>query len=508
VGGTPTEAWIPRGRILADPDLAPLERDFPFSFIAHPFINDRPQAHLRAWVQSGRETPVPGHFFRSGFMHAAAIEPMKGLPIAGVLWYQGESNAHDATRHRTLLALLIDTLRESLGDPDLPLLQVQLPGLDREEWPEFRESQAAVLDTPGVAMVTAFDLGHPTDVHPHRKKPVGERLARLALEIVYRRELLGRPPMLAGDVSFDGSRIEVTIARSGSGLRLEGDSPARSFWIAGEDRIFRRATWVDASGDRVRAECDAITEPAALRFAWEADPFPALRRIDDDMPVAPFRTDNWKPVRIACIGDSITHGHGLAHRDAQSYPAHLSRFVGPLFDVRNFGRSGTNIIKRIKRAEWDRAFVKNAPHERALAFEPDVVVVNLGINDVPEEGFDLDEFVKDYLELIDTYRALRTKPAILIWHPLAPLFEGHRFHDHPRLREVNAAIARVARIAKIPTIDMLDPLRDHPEWFPDFIHPNSAGARAIACRIHDAMRRIGLPVSPISTAVKAKERDR
>jgi len=321
VGGTPTEAWIPRDRILAKPALASLERDFPFSPIAHPFINERPQTHLQTWVQSGRESPAPEHFFRPGFMHAAAIEPLRGLPVAGVLWYQGESNAHDATQHAQLFALLAASLREAFGNPDLPVLQVQLPGLDREEWPQFRESQAAALGLRGVAMVTTLDLGHPTDVHPRSKKPVGERLARLALETVYQRDLLGRPPLLDGKASLDGFTIEVTIAHVGSGLRLVGDNPASSFWIAGDNRAFARATSVEIAGDRVRVRCGSIDEPAAVRYAWEADPHPALCRIDDDMPVAPFRTDDWEPSLMAHAGERGASNHDSAQSDGQSDPS-------------------------------------------------------------------------------------------------------------------------------------------------------------------------------------------
>lgn len=495
VGGTPIEAWIPRDRVAADPDLAPLEHDFPFSELAHPFISSRAEAHLKCWVESGRSRPVPEHPFRPGFIYRAAIEPLRHLPIAGLLWYQGESNAHDAVQHEKLLRMLVFSMREAFDNRELPFLQVQVPGLNREEWPEFRESQSRVLDLPGVEMVTSLDLGHPTDVHPRNKHQVGERLARLALDTVYHELTPGRPPMLEA-FSRDGKWIDVTFSSPGSGIRLEGRNAASAFHVAGTDKVFRQATAVEISGNDMRVACDEIEQPATVRYAWEADPDPVLRRIDDDMPVVPFRTDPWNPIRIACVGDSITSGHGISNRDELAYPAQLSRLAGPLFDVRNFGRSGTNVIKRIRRGTWDRAFIKNIEHARALAFEPHVVIVNLGINDVAEETFDAAEFVNDYLELIEAYRSLPTDPVILIWSPLAPLFEGQRFHGHRRINEVNRAIAAVAREARVATIDMFTPLRDHGEWFPDRLHPAAAGAGEIARQIHEALRLAGLPVSP------------
>ena len=47
-----------------------------------------------------------------------------------------------------------------------------------------------------------------------------------------------------------------------------------------------------------------------------------------------------EPVRVACVGDSITYGHGIKDRLHDAYPGVLSSMLGEKYDVRNFGVSG------------------------------------------------------------------------------------------------------------------------------------------------------------------------
>lgn len=51
------------------------------------------------------------------------------------------------------------------------------------------------------------------------------------------------------------------------------------------------------------------------------------------------------PVKVACIGDSITYGLGLEDRDRDSYPAQLQRLLGAEYQVGNFGKSGATLLR-------------------------------------------------------------------------------------------------------------------------------------------------------------------
>ena len=80
-------------------------------------------------------------------MWSAGIEPLTPYAIRGAIWYQGESNAEtpeSVRRHGQLFPLLIEQWRKAWGQGDFPFLYVQLPAMDRPEWPLFRDGQRRV----------------------------------------------------------------------------------------------------------------------------------------------------------------------------------------------------------------------------------------------------------------------------------------------------------------------------------------------------------------------------
>lgn len=207
------------------------------------------------------------------------------------------------------------------------------------------------------------------------------------------------------------------------------------------------------------------------------------------LSIAPLPAQAQKITRVACVGDSITFGYGIANRERDSYPARLQVLLGSRYEVQNFGLSGSGVLKKARRAGsgWKRHYASHPQFEASVAFRPDIVVINLGINDVVHWVGLGGEFEGDYRELIRHYRSLPSKPKVFIWHRLAPLFEGHAYHRHPDVKRLNAAIGRVAKRLRVPTIDLEKPLVEHPEWFPDRIHPNEGGARRIAEVVAEAI---------------------
>ena len=229
-----------------------------------------------------------------------------------------------------------------------------------------------------------------------------------------------------------------------------------------------------------------MARPTQARYAWA--PYPEWSAVNGDgLPAAPFRTAAWEPVRVACIGDSITAGYGLDAPARESYPARLQSLPGAGFEVRGFGRAGTCVVDSTFRSGWHRAFGRSHEHADALLFQPDVVVSNLGINDVCEWEGTRAEFEPDYAALLAEYRGLASEPEVPVWSPLAPLFPGHAFHASPCLAQIDRSIARVARKSRSTAIDVREPLAAHPAWFPDNIHPDTRGTDAIARVVHAAL---------------------
>ena len=181
-------------------------------------------------------------------------------------------------------------------------------------------------------------------------------------------------------------------------------------------------------------------------------------------------------MRIACVGDSITFGHGLEHREADCYPAQLGRMLDENWIVGNFGISGSTLLKRGDKPYWNQE-----EFMRAQKFKPDIILILLGTNDSKDHNWaHKDDFVPDYLELIRTFRDLDSNPIVWIGLP-TPVFPGKPGITDERLVEnVIPAIRKVATKATAPIIDLHTALEGKTESFPDGVHPNAEGARLIA----------------------------
>ncbi|MBQ9694463.1 MAG: hypothetical protein IJV69_06885 [Kiritimatiellae bacterium] len=216
------------------------------------------------------------------------------------------------------------------------------------------------------------------------------------------------------------------------------------------------------------------------------------------------------PLKVACIGDSITYGTGLKNRDAESYPSQLQQLLGAEYEVRNFGNPGRGIYLHSWRGRERRGYRYMAEHQAALAWQPDIVICNLGINDNGEflkrERVRPGAFAEDYLLLLADYQALPTKPKLYIWGKLAPLAPGQNFYRSPEPFLMQPELAKVAATAHAQLIDMQEPLRPYlTTAFPDKIHPSAEGAKIIAETVYKALttspeKPVALPEDIAETA--------
>ena len=197
-------------------------------------------------------------------------------------------------------------------------------------------------------------------------------------------------------------------------------------------------------------------------------------------------------VKIACIGDSITYGLGLADRAKESYPAQLQKLLDEFepgkYEVRNFGNSGRGIYLDSMRGSEKRGFRYMPEHKAALEWKPDIVICNLGINDNGEYikeytgGRKRGQFEGDYLALLDDYRKANSNAKFYIWTKLSPLAEGQKFYRSPEPFLMQADLEVVAKKMDAVGLDMQEPLREKMDeiFARDKIHPNAEGAKIIA----------------------------
>ena len=197
-------------------------------------------------------------------------------------------------------------------------------------------------------------------------------------------------------------------------------------------------------------------------------------------------------IKVACIGDSITYGLGLADRETACYPAQLqqlldARYPG-VYEVRNFGNSGRGIYLDSMRGHEKRGYRWMSEHRAALEWRPDIVICNLGINDngeyikEHEGGRRRGQFADDYSALLNDYREANPRTRFFIWTKLAPLAKGQRFYGSPERFLMQPDLEEVARRIGATGIDMQSPLEAKAEQIlaKDKIHPDAEGARLIA----------------------------
>jgi len=158
------------------------------------------------------------------------------------------------------------------------------------QWAELREAQLKSLSVPNTGMAVAIDLGEWNDIHPDRKKEVGERLALAAEKIAYGEKNIVHSGPLFQSSTIDGNKMIISFTNTGSGLiAIDGDELSQ-FAIAGADKKF---VWAKAKieGDKVIVWNDNVPNPMYVRYAWADNPDNPNLYNKEGLPASPFRTD-------------------------------------------------------------------------------------------------------------------------------------------------------------------------------------------------------------------------
>ena len=252
----------------------------------------------------GKQLPRrPEVSFRNEVRHVPSalyngmVAPVTPLNLKGVIWYQGENDAHRGMFYQTIFEALIRDWRRQWRQEKLPFLFVQLANYQarRDEptdskWAELRAAQSAALRLPATGMACIIDIGEADNIHPRNKQDVGLRLALAGLHAAYGRQLVYSGPVLKG-MKTSGNKAAVTFNHVGGGLIVKGGDELKGFAVAGPDRKFVGAS-ARITGDKVIVSSDEVGKIAAVRYAWADNPECNLYN-SEGLPAVPFRTDDW-----------------------------------------------------------------------------------------------------------------------------------------------------------------------------------------------------------------------
>lgn len=275
-------------------------------------------AQKKASAPQPPDEPFPQNHL-AGYLFNGMISPILPYAMSGVIWYQGETNAHRAWQYRTAFPLLIADWRRQWNRGDFPFYFCQLANFmekktapSESEWAELREAQSQALKLPKTGEAVLIDIGESGDIHPKNKADVGERLAKIALANQYGKKIPFSGPVYQS-MKVEGNRIRLTFAPGGEPLvaktlpatydvktvagktaPLVRNSPAselEGFAICGADQKW---VWADAriDGDSVLVWSDKVPDPVAVRYAWADNPTCNLYSASG-LPATPFRTDDF-----------------------------------------------------------------------------------------------------------------------------------------------------------------------------------------------------------------------
>lgn len=189
------------------------------------------------------------------------------------------------------------------------------------------------------------------------------------------------------------------------------------------------------------------------------------------------------PIKIACVGNSITQGPGRDNPD--SYPLQMQAILGEAYEVVNFGVSGRTLLRKGDYPYW------NEPQfQQVKDFKADILIIMLGTNDSKPQNWQYaSEFRQDYLDMIAEFK--KTMPAdgkVYVIMPVPVTRENFGITPEVMNNEQRMMIMDIARDSGSELIDLYTPLMNKTELLPDGVHPNTEGLGIMASVIARAIR--------------------
>ncbi len=242
--------------------------------------------------------------FKPSIFYKSVVEPVIPFAIKGIVWYQGESNTlpdnsgrtilSRADEYETLLKALITSWRKVWNDENLPFNIVQLPNYSDPSgniyWSVIRQAQLDISQKmKNVGLTVTIDLGgNGATLHPHKKEPVGDRIALWALAKVYGKKGIVFSGPIIRSMNVSDGKVYLTFKHIGKGLVCRNDDTLNGFEISGNssrDKFIKANAVIKDS--QVVLSAPGLKNPYAVRYAWADNPAVSLFNAEG-LPACPF----------------------------------------------------------------------------------------------------------------------------------------------------------------------------------------------------------------------------
>ena len=263
VGGAPAEAYIDRKTLEFHPVLVDILYNWKDNDMIQDWCRGRAKKNIaKSSVKLQRHPYEPCYLYENGIM------PIAHYPIKGAIWYQGESNAHNVELHEIIFPTLIDSWRRTWNDAEMPFYFVQLSSINRPSWPHFRDSQRHMAaEIPNCDFAVSSDKGDPWDVHPKEKAPIGERLARLALNQTYGMQHVAMHGPTIECATQKGKKIVLEFSNARN-ITTSDSQPLRGLEVSGPAGPFIpvKDEQITIDGNRIIIKANGVYR---VRYAWK-----------------------------------------------------------------------------------------------------------------------------------------------------------------------------------------------------------------------------------------------
>ena len=280
IGGSATESWI--SREIIEERIPDILVDWTKNDMIQDWVRGRAEVNCKKSTANGQRHP-----YEPTYLYAINQPIIGDFTVKGMIWYQGESNAHNIELHEQLFPMVIESWREQQNNPNMPFYFVQLSSINRPSWCNFRNSQRIMSETlHNVGMVVSSDKGDEWNVHPIHKKEIGERLARVALNKSYEMSYITPSGPMFKEVTFDSGAAYPTF-KYGEGLQSSDGCEIIGFEVAGEDKIFYPAK-AEVKNGKLKVWSKEVKTPKHIRYGWQ--PYTEANLVNKDgLPASTFK---------------------------------------------------------------------------------------------------------------------------------------------------------------------------------------------------------------------------